>query len=300
MKYIIAIFSTVSFIAGAMFFSSLNIVRAASSPTVVSVVIATTANGQSDSFPGGSIDLIAGGTRTVYVNGVVEDLDGKATIVSVSGTLHRSGAPSGDACSADTTNCYAVGTCALGDNADPNQKTFSCQMNLLNIAQSTVAGGQFPAENWIAYVSVTDRETSGTHNATNKEMSSLMSMNIPAAIPFGARDLNEQSTAGNNTEMVLTQRGNVESDVEVSMSAAGLACLSGSIPRANVRWSLTDVAYASGTALTANPVDTNVYVEYGTAGTPSPTKTLYWNIAIPLDGVGGYCSSAVNVSTIAH
>src|SRR3989338_5672821 len=126
MKYIIAIFSTVSFIAGAMFFASLYIVRAASSPTVV----------------------------------------------SVSGPLHRSGAPSGDACSADTTNCYAVDTCALGDNADPNQKTFSCQMNLLNIAQSTVAGGQFPAENWIAYVSVTDRETSGTHNATNKEMSS--------------------------------------------------------------------------------------------------------------------------------
>ena len=48
---------------------------ATSSPTVVSVVIATTANGQTDGFPGGSIDLIAGATRTVYVNGVVEDLD---------------------------------------------------------------------------------------------------------------------------------------------------------------------------------------------------------------------------------
>jgi len=91
-------------------------------PTVVSVVVATTANGQTDGFPGGSIDLTAGTTRSVYVNGVVEDLDGKATISSVSGTFHRSGATSGDNCSADTTNCYVVGTCALGDNGNTNQK----------------------------------------------------------------------------------------------------------------------------------------------------------------------------------
>lgn len=288
--------------AGGMFFSATSIVRAANSPTVVSVVIATTANGQSDSFPGGSIDLTAGTTRTVYVNGVVEDLDGKADIVSVSGTLHRSGAPSGDLCTADTANCYVVSACALGDNADPNQKTFSCQMNLLHIAQSTVSGGQFPSENWVAYVSVTDGVTSATNNATNKEMQSLLSLTIPSTIAFGARSLGDQSTAGNNVEMILTQKGNTEADVEVSMSATGLSCVSGTIPRANIKWALTDVEYTNGgnTALTASPVDTNIYVAYGTNGTPNPTKTLYWNLAIPIEGVGGYCSSAVTVSSIAH
>jgi hypothetical protein len=277
-------------------------VHAASAPTVVSVVIATTANGQTDSFPGGSIDLIAGSTRTVYVNGVVEDLDGKATISSVSGKLHRSGVQDGNNCSADTANCYVVGNCALGDNADPNQKTFSCRMNLLNIAQSTVSGGQFPNENWVAYVSVTDGVETGTHNATTKEMQSILSLTIPSTIAYGNRDLGAQSTVENNVEMVLTQRGNVEADVEVSMTATGMACASGTIPRGNVKWALTDVAYSHGSnaALTATPVDTNVYVGYGTHSAPTPTKTLYWNIQIPIEGVGGYCSSSVNVSSIAR
>lgn len=287
-------------IIGTIIFRSTDIARATSSPTVVSVVIATTANGQTDGFPGGTIDLVAGGTKTVYVNGVVEDLDGKATISSVSGVLHRSGAPSGDACSPDSGFCYVVGACALGDNADPNQKTFSCQMNLLHIAESTVTGGQFPAENWVAFVSVTDGGTPVTDNATNKEMQSIMSLNIPTTIPFGARALNELSTAANNVEMILTQRGNVQSDVEVSFSAGGLVCTSGNIPRGNLKWSITDVAYSSGTSLTASPVDTNVFVPYGTNGTPSPTRTLYWNLGIPIDGVGGTCTGVVTISSIVH
>ncbi len=299
MKYLVAL-SCSSLAIAMMIFSFAPAVRATSAPTVISVVIATTANGQSDSFSGGSIDLNAGTTRTIYVNGVVEDLDGKADIVGVSGVFYRSGAPSGNLCVADTANCYAVSSCSLGDNADANQKTFSCQMNLLHIAQSTVSGGQYPNENWVAYVTVTDSESSGTNNATTKEMQSLLSLEIPGTISFGMRDLDSQSTAGNNTETALLQKGNVQADVEVSMSATSLTCASGVIPRANIKWSITDVAYASGTSLTATAVDTNIDIPYGTSGNASPSKILYWNIGIPLDGVGGSCSAPVTVNAIAH
>lgn len=270
-------------------------------PSVVSVVTATTANGQTDGYPGGTIALAAGGIRTIYVNGVVEDADGKADIDAVSAAFHRSGAPNGDNCTADAANCYVVSSCALGDNENANQKTYSCRVDLQHIAQSTVSGGQYPSENWVAYVYVTDGTLFATSNTTTKEIDTLLALTIPASIPFGNRNLNEQSTAANNAEMILTQRGNVEADVEVSM-AGPLVCASGSIPRANVKWALTDVGYthASTTALTGSPVDTNVFVPFGTQGQPSPTQTLYWNLAIPVEGVGGYCTNTVTISAIAH
>lgn len=270
-------------------------------PTVVSVVVATTANGQTDGFSGGSIDLSAGTTRAVYVNGVVEDLDGKATISSVSGTFHRSGAPSGDNCSADAANCYVVGACALGDNENMNQKTFSCRMDLLHIAESTSSSGRYPAENWVAYVYVSDSLSFATNNATTKEMNALLSVDVPVSFDYGLRNFNDQSTSANNVEMPITQMGNVQTDLEVSMGG-NFVCASGFIPRANIKWAITDVGYSDNAShsLTASPVDTNIFVGYGTAGTPAPVKLLYWNIGIPSEGLAGSCTGTVSITAIAH
>ncbi len=124
----------------------------------------------------------------------------------------------------------------------------------------------------------------------------------PNVTHFCGIDAREDSITHLQSLLAEAANGKVEADVEVSMTNNGLACVSGNIPRSNIKWVLADVEYTHGTntALTANAVDTNIYIGYGTNGTPTPTKTLFWNLMIPPDGVGGYCSSAVNVSTIIH
>jgi len=43
-------------------------------------------------------------------------------------------------------------------------------------------------------------------------------VNIPATFNYGLRIFNDQSTSGNNVEMPITQMGNVQADLEVSMA----------------------------------------------------------------------------------
>jgi len=174
-------------------------------------------------------------------------------------------------------------------------------MDLLNIAESTSSGGQYPNENWVAYVYVSDSLSFATNNATTKEMNALLSVNIPATFNYGLRNFNDQSTSGNNVEMPITQMGNVQADLEVSM-VGNFVCNSGNIPRANIQWAISDVGYgnAASHSMTASPVDTNIFVGHGTAGTPSPIKTLYWNVAIPSEGLAGTCTGVVAITAIAH
>ncbi len=271
-----------------------------SPPTVVSVYISTTANGATDDFSGGAIDLTPATTRTVYVNGVVEDIDGRATITAVTSTLHRSGATGGSTCTNNLANCYVVSACTLGDNANINQKTYSCLMDLSYISQSTNSTGQFPSENWVAYVSVSDGVNSGTNNALTKEVNSMIALNIPSTVAFGVRNVLDITTSANNVEMSITQNGNVRADVNVSMNG-GLACTRGSIPLANLKWAISDVGYTDGLSysLTSSPDNTILDVPYGTNATPAPAKSLYWNISIP-NGVGGYCSNALTITAVTH
>lgn len=269
-------------------------------PTVVSVVTSASPGGTDDDFTGGPIALIPASNKALYLNGVVEDLNGRDNIATVRGVFYRSGVSGGSTCSADTASCYVVANCTLSNNGDSNQKVYSCSMSLSYIADSTASGGRYPSENWIAYVYVTDNQAFDEDSSVTKEMGSLLSLNIPNSLAFGSLNLNSQTNAAGNSEMVVSQAGNREADVEVSM-ADPMTCTSGSIPVNAIKWALTDVGYthSDNTNLSSNSTDTNLFVGYGTAGTPSPSKTLYWNIGIS-DGLGGTCSGTTTITVIAH
>ena len=269
-------------------------------PTVVTVVTSNTSNGSTDNYPGGSISVISGGIKTVYVNGLVEDLDGQNTITNVRGVFHRSGATNGDACTNSGNDCYVVSSCGLVNDTNTYRKVYSCRMDLQYYSDSTDASGRYPSNNWVAYVEVTDGTATGSDNALTKEMNSVLSLTIPGSLDFGNHNIGYVTTSVNNVEMSIGQTGNVNADVEISMSS-GLACTYGTITRDNFKWSLTDVGFASGSAtvLTASSVDTNLDVGYGSDATPSPSKILYLNTTIPV-GVGGTCSGTTTISAISH
>ena len=204
--------------------------------------------------------------------------------------FYRSGVAGGSGCSSDGNACYRNSSCSLVNNEDLNQKVFSCRLDLHYYADATAAGSAFAAQNWAAYVYVSDGQSFGEDTSVTKEIPSLLSIFIPTTLPFGARSVGDVSTSGNNQEMTLVQRGNTEADVEVLM-ANPFQCQTGSIPVNSIKWALTDVGFthASSTVITSQAVDTNVYIGYGNDGTPSPSKVVYWNISVPI-GVGGNCT----------
>jgi hypothetical protein len=268
-------------------------------PTVDTIVFSDTANG-SENFSGG-VTPVAGGTKTIHINGVVGDANGEADINATTMTFYRSGATNAEACTPDNNDCYRVDSCTLTSDTATTKK-YDCEIAVQYYADSTDAGGQFSEQNWLTYVKVTDLSAgTGTSNTTAKEMNTTISLDIPSAINYGSFGLGASTTAENNQEMVITQKGNDEADVEVS--GATMACSGiGSLPVGQQKWSAnSDLGYndAAGT-LTGTPDDTNLNVVYRTDDANANTKTLYWNIAIPATGVKGVCTGTDTITTIAH
>ena len=269
-------------------------------PTIVSVLTSNTSAGTSDDYGGGTIMPISGGTKTFYINGIAQDLDGQNTITNIRGVFYRSGATGGAACSNNGNDCRVVSTCGMINAIDTNQKVYNCQINLPYYADSTDPVGRYPSENWIAYVEVTDGTATASSSSLTKEINSLLSVTLPASIGFGNHAMGDVTDASTNVETTITQTGNVNADVELSM-AAGMGCKVGGVPRANIKWAVSDVGFADGgsTAMTGTPVDTNLDVAYGTQSTPSPSKILYWNVSVPY-AIGGSCNGVTTISAIKH
>ena len=269
-------------------------------PAVDSIYISSSAGGGVDSY-GSGIVLLSGTTKTVHVNGVVSDNNGKANIANTAITVifYRSGATGGADCSADNNDCYQVSgaSCTLADATDTT-RTYTCPLLLQFYADATDSGA-YSAQNWLAKVIVTDNNAA-TGNSTHGgvEVNSLTALTIPSTVDYGSLALNETTTDANNVEKTIFQAGNSTADVNVS-SSASMVCSSGSIPVGNQTWALTDVAHGSGTVLSGTPTDTNLGVTIRTSDITNTSQILYWGIQIPVSGVGGSCGGTTYISAIA-
>lgn len=270
-----------------------------SAPVFDSRFISNAPNGGVNDF-GGGVTLIAGGGKAININGKVSDANGNADIQSVTAFVRRSGiAPTScdEVGEADPNFCYVIPSCNL-TNPNLNQKDYNCGINLEYYSDSTSPSGEFPAENWIIDLAVTDGTATTPDSSGSFEVNNLVALNIPNTINWGSLALNATTSSGNNNHMTITQHGNTPADVEVS--GTNLNCdVSGNIPTSNVEWALSDVGSGAGgsTDLTGSPVDTNLAV--GRRSGAEVTKVLYWNIAIPGAGVKGTCTGTVNISAIA-
>ncbi len=300
MKRIITSAAVISTIAGMFFIGTLQVKGAGATPTVEFVFISSAAYAQSDSYSGGIINnLIAGGTKTIHINGIVQDTDGRDDIDSVDAVFYRSSVAGGPSCTTDKNNCYRKTGCSLRNNLDLDQKEYDCLIDLEYWIDSTVGIGRFPSDNWQVEVTVSDGELSDTDTSVTKEVQVLLALTIPPSVSFGTMGLGAKTTVGNNVESIISQAGNDEADLEVKMTDGNLTCGSGLLPRGNIEWALTDVAHSDGasTDLTGINADTDINVLYRDDDATNSTRTLYWNMEVPLAGVGGVCSSSNLVLT---
>ncbi len=269
-------------------------------PTISSVYLSNSANALTDGYPAGVInDLSAGSTIVRHINGVVRHESGREAITTVSTVFYRSGVSGAQGCVANNNNCLRVGSCTLANTSDLKEKAYDCSITVPYYVDATDASSSYAAQNWVVSVSVTDGSTTVSDHSTTKEMGTLLALGIPNFIALGEHALGNETTAGTNVGYTLTQEGNGQADVEVSM-ADDMTCTIGSIPKANIQWSLADVAYGgSGTnALSATGSDTNVGVVRQTSSTPT-TGALYWNLRTPSSGLAGNCNGTTIITTIA-
>lgn len=275
------------------------------SPTVVSVYISSQANGLTDDYPLGTIyDLVAGSTRTIHVNGVVQDLNGRSDVTSVSASFRRSDIPltSCDSTAEQDSNyCYYVDTCTLTNNANTDQKAYDCAMALEYFIDATDAAGLYPNENWIVDVQVSDGDSSNTNSSVTKEVASVLALSIPGSISYGILSLGEFTTSASNYEMVISQAGNTAADVEVFSTQNTMTCsIRGTIDISLEQWSLSDVSYGhvDANSLTSSAVDTNLNVERRSDDSQNTSKKLYWNIKVPDSGIEGTCTGTNTITAV--
>lgn len=191
----------------------------------------------------------------------------------------------------------SVANCDLSANNGISKK-YDCPVALQFFADATDVSGRYPSDNWQAWIQVTDNSSSSTVASTTKEIASILSANVPGSVGYGTMGLGQKTSSSTNQEMVITQKGNSLADVE--LSGSDMVCSRiGSIPSGNQKWALTDIGYDDGgTSLTSSLTQTSLDMGYRDGDALDVTKTIYWNLAIPLSGVGGTCSGTTTVTVI--
>ncbi len=270
------------------------------SPTVEDVFVNDAQWVFSPGFGGGSITVVPGGQRDVWINGNVRDQNGRGDILAVKGQFYKTTA--GDTCTPDSNDCYAESSCSTQNDTEGDLEVleYSCLMSLDYWTDSTSTGGASPSTDWTVKVEVVDNAmTTGSDSSVTKEIETTLALTIPTTINFGTLTKGQSTTSANNQHQVIGQNANDEGDVEVS-SAADMTCTNtGTIPVANQEWSLTDVDHSdpAGTDLSGSAADTNLGVAYKTTGDVS--ETLYWNIELPASNISGTCTGTTTVTAIA-
>lgn len=269
------------------------------SPVVDATIrISTSAYGSNDFTTGIMPDV--GATRTIHITGRVSDANGEADIATTSLAFYRTGVANGASCATDNNDCYRVAACSLNSAVgNDTEVDYDCPVGIAYWIDATDASGRFASDDWTVRVMTTDISQASSTATRSIEIESLLALNIPESIAYGTFSLGDQTTSGNNREMILTQKGNTYADVQLSGSNMGCSIL-GSIPVGNQKWSLLDVGYTAATGtLSGTPTPAERNITYRDSEVAELTASLYWNIGIPSLGVKGFCSGTNTVAVVA-
>ena len=273
-------------------------------PTINTLRFATTAFDADDLTSTGILPSV-GNTRTIHINGLIEDNNGKTDIASSTISLTFFRTTKGNTCTTDQNDCYHTTTCTFDYSlTSETELAYNCPLDLAYWIDATDSAGAYKDDNWTAEVTLADQAGSPATLEATIEVNSLLALNLPDGIDYGTRSLGEQSSSTTNVETVLTQRGNTRADVFVSGGTMDCSANGGlgSLATNAQKWSLTDIDYTATTsiALTASDTKTNRNIRLRTDDQNESSKNLYWNIAIPQSGVKGLCTGANTILITAR
>lgn len=191
-------------------------------------------------------------------------------------------------CVQDSNTCFGEG--------DPTA-AWTCTFPLWYVADSTVAGSQFPTEDWRASVQAFDKLYStstlveGTAGTPGTELQSFLAFNVATtAISYGGLQPGQQNDPlSQTTDMIAI--GNVglnqtlQGDDMCTTFTGTTLCqpyATSTIPADQQKFATSSVSYATGTALSSTTaLQLDVKVPKTTSTSSPQTKNTFWGIHIP-------------------
>lgn len=273
-------------------------VRSASAPTVNTATAAATSGGND-----ASLTPLEATTTTLYAHGTITDADGctdVATQGTITGKFYRTNHASGENCSADNNDCYALtnGNCAKTNcDGTPEDTTFNyeCTAQIHYYVDSTT-GGPHTATDWTAKITATDSTSGQGSNTDTIEVETLTALDTTQSINYGSLDLGAESA---EQTLTVTNTGNAGLDVDLSVNGP-MNCSTGTITPGDNRYSGTQgFSFNEATSVTITPTEFELNLGNRTDDSSSITKNIYFKLKMPTVGVGGSCSNTLTVTAKA-
>ncbi|MBI5654783.1 hypothetical protein HZC53_03985 [Candidatus Uhrbacteria bacterium] len=270
-------------------------------PTVDLLTVSDSSQGASigPAGVGAGFTTNEGSAKNIYVYGQITDLNGCHNLAGATVTLYRSGLVDDQNCAADTNNCYQdtllPGDFVGCDTPDDTNVTFETSFSLPNYVDPSDAGSPYDAENWVAYVNVTDNAAAQTSLTETYEVNSLAAFSVPNAINYGSVALGADSNA---IQLTFSNTGNRDVDSDVYAVDDMVSNLSGfdDIAASAVHYSLTSgFTYGTGDTAVAKAPSTDLALNLvqQTEDLTIPTTDTYWRLRMPASGVQGTYTNVV-------
>ena len=235
----------------------------------------------------------------------VTDTNGCSDITSVTAQFYlASSSNSGTTCTYDGEDCYTTevscsatttgNTCTGG--ADTSAQ-YDCGFTIWYTAHPTDASAPtFSADIWSVSATTTDGTdtSSATNTAETIEVVTLNALNVTGTISYPTTAANSD-TGATNQSVYATSTGNTAIDFDLSGTdmCDGGVCPNGYFVSEQQKYGLTDVTYASLTALPATTtsavtVQANLSKPVSTTSPSTNTATTtYWGVGIPSGQASG-------------
>lgn len=188
-------------------------------------------------------------------------------------------------CTQDAGSCLGEGD---------SSATWTCTFPLWYVADPTDASTQFPTENWLASVQISDKlyaTSTLTDGSTGTELTSFLAYSVATtSIAYGGLQPGQQNDPLSQTTD-MSAVGNMGlnqslygDDMCTTYSPSNLCkpYATSTVPAAEQKFATSSVAYASGVAMSSTtPYQLDVKVPKTTSTSSPQTKNTFWGIRIP-------------------
>lgn len=266
-------------------------------PTIDTLVFSTSSFGSAAS----TFNLTESTTTTGYIHGTYTDTNGcsQVTAGTVDADFFKSTLTK--SCTGDNNDCYNIvgaSNCTISNCSGGSDTTgsFECTVAVQFYADGTDVGSASSAANWVADVALGDGTTTSPSSQTTTEMASLLAHSISSPINYGTVALGAQSS---EQVVDVTQTGNTAFDLQVQVDQA-MACTVGTIPTANVEWSLTpSFSFGTGFSPSTTPATFQYNMGLRTSDSTNLIKAFRAKLQNPASGVSGSCTNIATTTAIA-
>ncbi|MEK7452252.1 MAG: hypothetical protein AAB664_02850 [Patescibacteria group bacterium] len=182
--------------------------------------------------------------------------------------------------------------CTITPITNTDKISFSCMIELAYFADATTSSSY----DWTALVRVSDTDGLFATATSTIDVVEILAADMGSSIDFGSLSAGESTNTDTNVAFLIKQTGNSITDLQVA--GTNMTCTSGTIPRSNLSYLLTDSA--GGIPLTSKLKMFSAFnLPLRISETVEQTKNLYWNITIPLT-VSGTCNGSVTVTATSN